>query len=98
MPGTGCLAYQLKAGLKTPCMSLPEIIVKRIQKEGPISFHDFMEMSLYYPGYGYYSTARDKVGKSGDFYTSPCVSSLFGEMIARQLEEMWFWLGKQPFS
>lgn len=72
--------------------------MERIGKEGPISFHDFMEMSLYYPEYGYYSTAREKIGKDGDFYTSPCVSSLFGEMIARQLEEMWFWLGKQPFS
>lgn len=79
-------------------MSLPEIIADRIGKQGPISFHDFMEMSLYHPRYGYYSTAREKVGKGGDFYTSPCVSSLFGEMIARQLEEMWFWLGKQPFS
>jgi SAM-dependent MidA family methyltransferase len=79
-------------------MSLPGIIADRIAKQGPISFHDFMEMSLYHPGYGYYSTAREKVGKAGDFYTSPCVSSLFGEMIDRQLEEMWFWLGKQPFS
>lgn len=57
-----------------------------------------MEMSLYHPGYGYYSTSRTQVGKEGDFYTSPCVSSLFGEMIARQLEEMWYWLGRQPFS
>jgi SAM-dependent MidA family methyltransferase len=79
-------------------MSLAGIIAEKIREEGPISFHDFMEMSLYYPGYGYYSTSRDKIGKGGDFYTSPCVSSLFGEMIARQLEEMWFWLGRQPFS
>jgi len=79
-------------------MSLAGIIAEKIHREGPISFHDFMEMSLYYPEYGYYSTARDKIGKSGDFYTSPCVSSLFGEMVARQLEEMWCWLGRQPFS
>ena len=79
-------------------MSLAEIVIERIRSEGPISFHDFMEMSLYHPEYGYYSTSRDKIGKEGDFYTSPCVSSLFGEMIARQLEEMWYWLGKQPFS
>jgi len=79
-------------------MSLGGIIAEKIHKEGPISFHDFMEMSLYYPGYGYYSTTRDRIGKGGDFYTSPCVSSLFGEMIARQLEEMWCWLGRQPFS
>jgi SAM-dependent MidA family methyltransferase len=98
MPSGRGLACLLKADPKAYRMSLPGIIVKRIQQEGPISFHDFMEMSLYHPGYGYYSTARDKIGKGGDFYTSPCVSSLFGEMIARQLEEMWYWLGKQPFS
>jgi SAM-dependent MidA family methyltransferase len=57
-----------------------------------------MEMSLYHPDHGYYSTSGARVGEEGDFYTSPCVSSLFGEMIARQLEEMWHWLGKQPFS
>lgn len=79
-------------------MSLAAIIIEKIRNEGPISFHDFMEMSLYHPQYGYYSTARSKIGKDGDFYTSPCVSSLFGEMVARQLEEMWYWLGKQPFS
>ncbi|MDO6430541.1 SAM-dependent methyltransferase [Flavitalea sp. BT771] len=79
-------------------MSLAGIIAEKIGKVGPISFHDFMELSLYHPEYGYYSTTRDKIGKGGDFYTSPCVSSLFGEMIARQLEEMWCWLGKPPFS
>jgi SAM-dependent MidA family methyltransferase len=79
-------------------MSLSQIIIDRIQNEGPIPFHDFMEMSLYHQDYGYYSTSRARVGKEGDFYTSPCISSLFGEMIARQLEEMWYWLGRQPFS
>ncbi|MBN8850367.1 MAG: hypothetical protein BGO55_32350 [Sphingobacteriales bacterium 50-39] len=79
-------------------MTLSEIIINRIQKEGPISFHDFMEMSLYHPEYGYYSTSGTRIGKGGDFYTTPCISSLFGEMIARQLEEMWYWLGRQPFS
>jgi SAM-dependent MidA family methyltransferase len=79
-------------------MSLAQIIIDRIRREGPISFHDFMEMSLYHPEYGYYSTSGDRVGKGGDFYTSPYVSSLFGEMIARQIEEMWHWLGEQPFS
>jgi SAM-dependent MidA family methyltransferase len=79
-------------------MSLSGIIIDVIKRQGAISFRDFMEMSLYHPQFGYYSTTRDKIGQRGDFYTSPCVSSLFGEMIARQLEEMWYWLGKQPFS
>ncbi|HTI90551.1 MAG TPA: SAM-dependent methyltransferase [Puia sp.] len=79
-------------------MSLSDIIIGRIRQEGPLSFHDFMEMALYYPGQGYYSSERDKLGQTGDFYTSPYLSSLFGGMLAGQLEEMWQTLGCEPFT
>lgn len=78
--------------------SLTEIIIQKIRQHGPISFRDFMEMSLYYPGLGYYTSARDKIGKGGDFYTSVWLTSVFGEMIAKQLEEMWIILGKEDFT
>ncbi len=58
-------------------MTLSEIIMEKIQKEGPISFRDFMEMSLYYPGLGYYTSSEDKIGKSGDYYTSPYFTHIF---------------------
>jgi SAM-dependent MidA family methyltransferase len=83
---------------RLPVMSLAEIIIGKIRKEGPVSFHEFMEMCLYYPGSGYYQGDRDKIGKSGDFYTSPYLSSLFGDMVARQLEEMWIQTGKASFA
>jgi SAM-dependent MidA family methyltransferase len=79
-------------------MPLTDIIIDRIRKEGPISFRDFMEMALYYPAQGYYTSAGDKIGPSGDFYTSPYLSSLFGEMLAGQFEEMWQLLDRQPFT
>ena len=79
-------------------MSLSDIIIGRIQQEGPLSFHDFMEMALYYPDHGYYTAERDRLGQSGDFYTSAYLSSLFGEMLAGQLEEMWQKLGCAPFT
>ena len=79
-------------------MSLSEIIVEKIKKEGPVSFHEFMEMALYYPEYGYYTSAGDKIGKHGDFYTSPYLTSIFGYMIAKQLEEMWCILDKKSFT
>jgi SAM-dependent MidA family methyltransferase len=78
-------------------MPAKEKIIQRINEEGPISFHDFMEMALYCPGDGYYTSAKEKIGKNGDYYTSPCLGNIFGEMIAKQLEEMWCLLGKQPF-
>ncbi|HLF52386.1 class I SAM-dependent methyltransferase [Flavobacterium sp.] len=79
-------------------MMLSEIIIQRIKKEGPISFRDFMEMSLYYPELGYYTSKKDKIGVNGDFYTSSNLTSAFGAMIARQLEEMWNLLGQNPFT
>ena len=56
-------------------MQLSEIIIEKIRKDGPISFRDFMDMSLYFPGSGYYTSPGNKIGKTGDYYTSPHVSA-----------------------
>nr|WP_294934044.1 SAM-dependent methyltransferase [uncultured Flavobacterium sp.] len=79
-------------------MQLSEIIIAKIKNGGPISFRDFMEMSLYYPGLGYYTSEKEKIGNAGDFYTSSNLTSVFGAMIGRQLEEMWPLLGKKAFT
>ncbi|WP_276501829.1 class I SAM-dependent methyltransferase [Terrimonas pollutisoli] len=79
-------------------MSLEETIVHEIGKKGPIGFRKFMEMCLYYPGMGYYTSPTPRIGTPGDYYTSPCISEVFGQMIARQIAEMWIALGKQPFT
>ena len=79
-------------------MSLSEIIQCKIKDQGPISFCEFMEMALYYPQLGYYTSDRDKIGWQGDYYTSPYITPVFGEMIASQLEEMWRLLGKGNFT
>lgn len=68
---------------------LTEILKDEIRRAGSITFARFMELALYHPEQGYYSTPRTKIGRGGDFYTAPSVSPLFGAMIARQLEEMW---------
>src|SRR5882672_676135 len=77
---------------------LEGIIIERIKREGPVSFRDFMEMCLYYPGLGYYTSSSERIGKKGDYYTTSCMHSLFGAMIGRQLEEMWTNLDKNPFT
>src|SRR6187455_1109095 len=78
--------------------TLAEIIKNKIRDQGPISFHDFMEMALYYPESGYYTSAPDKIGKHGDYYTSPYLTNVFGNVIAKQLEEMWILTGKKDFA
>ena len=79
-------------------MVLEDIIIQKIKQSGPISFHDYMEIALYYPGLGYYTSPQEKFGKEGDYYTSPIISSMYGAMLGRQLEEMWHLLKKEPFT
>jgi len=57
-----------------------------------------MEMALYYPDLGYYTSAKEKIGVDGDYYTSTSLTFVFGALIGRQIEEMWSLLGKVPFT
>jgi SAM-dependent MidA family methyltransferase len=77
---------------------LKDIIASRIKRDGPISFRDFMEMALYYPGLGYYTSGFKRTGKEGDFLTSCTSSPLFGLLIARQIREMWELSGSEQFT
>ena len=62
--------------------NITEIIKSQIRDLGPITFAEFMELALYHPGYGYYSSGNSRIGKEGDFYTSPYVHPAFGKVIA----------------
>jgi SAM-dependent MidA family methyltransferase len=66
---------------------LSEIIKNKILTQGPISFHDFMEMFVL-SGL-LFSSSPDKIGKHGDCYTSSYLTNVFGNVIAKQLEEMY---------
>lgn len=77
---------------------LSEIIIQKIEREGALSFHDYMELCLYHPELGYYNTVAEKIGNNGDFYTSPHLSASFGAMVGKQLEEMWQIMGEGPFT
>jgi SAM-dependent MidA family methyltransferase len=79
-------------------MELRDVIIKRIQQTGPISFHDYMEMCLYYPELGYYTSIRPKIGSNGDFYTSATLTPVFGALMAKKITQMWDDLDRQPFS
>jgi SAM-dependent MidA family methyltransferase len=57
-----------------------------------------MEMALYYPEAGYYMNGNDCIGKNGDYYTSAFLTAITGEMIGKQLEEMWQQLDTKTFT
>ncbi|HUF52482.1 MAG TPA: SAM-dependent methyltransferase [Dehalococcoidia bacterium] len=74
--------------------ALKEVIRTAIKEAGgAISFCDFMALALYHPAHGYYMSSREKMGRSGDYLTSPEVSPLFAAIVGRQLREMWQNLG-----
>src|SRR4030042_1226542 len=77
---------------------LSQFILSEIGKGGPIPFSQFMEWCLYHPEYGYYRSERAKIGRDGDYYTSPCVHPLFGGMIAKQLSQMAEQMGGSTFD
>lgn len=68
-------------------MSAEAEIRRRIAQRSPMTFAEFMEVALYHPSGGYY-TSRDRVGASGDYYTSPSVHPAFGVLLAVQLFQM----------
>ena len=65
-----------------------------IQKNGRITFAQFMQACLYSPRGGFYSSRGNRI--SAHFGTSPSSHPVFGALIARQLEQMWHLLGDPP--
>lgn len=76
---------------------LHQLISERIQREGPLTFAEYMRMALYEPGYGYYVAGPDRMGWAGDYFTSTDVSTLFANCLGRQLYQFWEKL-KRPAS
>ncbi len=75
---------------------LIEIIRAEISAHGPMSFARFMELALYEPERGYYSSGRAVIGRQGDFFTNVSVGSVFGQLLGTQFAEVWEKLGRPP--
>ena len=80
-------------------MTLAECEVRRrIEDRGAITFAEFMDLALYWPRGGYYSSG-DPIGPGGDYYTSPQVHPVFATLLAVQLFQMWQLLDRpDPFT
>jgi len=85
----------------------PELVAaisSEITRNGPIPFVRFMELALYHPQYGYYMRQADgadheRIGWSGDFYTSSDVYPILGRALAAQTRQMDELLGcPTPFT
>ena len=58
-----------------------------LEKGGILSFYDYMNIALNNVNNGYYGSGKAKIGKNGDFVTSPSLSDDFSILLAVQIEE-----------
>lgn len=58
-------------------------LLQEIRTGGPLPFEEFQAAALYDPEGGFFASETLRSVKSGDFLTSPEVSPLFGETLAR---------------
>jgi SAM-dependent MidA family methyltransferase len=76
-------------------------LVKAIVEEmagGAIPFERFMDLALYHPEFGYYRKPG-RIGKQGDFLTSPTIHPMFGWAVAGWCKDVWERLGRPaPFT
>ena len=77
-----------------PDTPLARSLAKRIRRDGPIRFRDWMDACLYHPELGYYRRGQPTVGRDGDFLTSPEVHPLFGAALGHLTCELWHSLGR----
>ncbi|MGB5593998.1 MAG: class I SAM-dependent methyltransferase [Crocosphaera sp.] len=64
-----------------------------------ITFADYMDLVLYHPEQGYYSSGKVNIGSQGDFFTASSLGSYFGELLAEQFIEIAEILGfPEPFT
>ncbi len=71
-----------------PNARCPKWLIDRIRTfGGAISFYTYMNLVLNDSEYGFYSTGKLKIGKDGDFCTSPSLSNDFARLLAIQVVE-----------
>ena len=72
-------------------MPCPEWLQQRLERNGNrVPFSTFMDWALHDPVHGAYGAGQLRVGKNGDFVTSPSLGEDFSGLLIHQLSD---WLG-----
>jgi SAM-dependent MidA family methyltransferase len=62
-------------------------VLANLLKTSDLSFREFVELGLYHPTLGYYSQARNPVGKEADYVTAPLLSPVFPFALGNLIQE-----------
>jgi NADH dehydrogenase [ubiquinone] 1 alpha subcomplex assembly factor 7 len=77
---------------------LRDAIIARIRAHGPMPFDEFMELALYDPDDGFFSSSSP-ARPEGHFVTSPHLSPVFTGLLTVQARDAWDAMGKpDPFT
>lgn len=64
-------------------------ILREIEERGgEVDFREFMELALYHPEHGYYTSGMMPWGRDGDYLTAPTASAWYGVTVAGLLREI----------
>ncbi len=71
--------------------ALYKIVLEKIRQspKSRLTFAEYMDLVLYDPQYGYYSSGVMGIGAQGDFFTAVSLGKDFGELLASQFVQMW---------
>ena len=59
------------------------IVDEIVARGGAVPFDAFMELALYHPVHGYYSSASPRYGRAADYLTAPTASAWYTRVVAR---------------
>jgi len=62
-------------------------VLRKSLKDSDLPFHDFVELVLYHPEFGYYAKAESPVGRDADYVTSPVLSPVFSYSLGNLCRE-----------
>lgn len=65
-------------------------ILKQACSKSPMTYREFIEITLYQAEYGYYAQKKQRVGRSSqtDFYTSESLGTVFAELIINAAQNL----------
>jgi NADH dehydrogenase [ubiquinone] 1 alpha subcomplex assembly factor 7 len=78
---------------ETESASLAARLAARIAADGPLSVEAYMQACLFDARVGAY-TARQPIGRQGDFITAPEISQIFGELLGLWAITVWQSMGE----